>query len=390
MSGAVGPDAWRRGLVGWHAVFGTVAVLTAVLIAGDDGLGGRRFAALGLLVVLCAWYVLAGMRALDRDCFRSGLRYLVVAAPLTVAVFAFAPVGGLLLVVLYPHIWVLLPSGHAVVGSVAVVAAVSGVILGEVGLTAAGLLPAVAYAVVGLLVALGLGLWITRIIEQSQQRAELIAELAATRDELAKVSREAGVLAERARVARDIHDTLAQGFASVLLQLEAVAAELPDGPDAVRHHLAAAQRTTRANLAEARSLIAALSPPDLRAASLPEALERLVDRQELGVPVSFQVTGEPRALPANGEVVLFRAVQEGLANAGKHAGARRVEVEIGYRDCLVCLRIRDDGAGFDPDAPTGGFGLSGMRARVVELGGDMIVDSAPGAGTTLRVELRCP
>lgn len=386
MGGVLGQDAWRRGLAGWHAVFGTVVALTGVLVAGDDG--GARWVALGLLAVLCAWYAGAGVPALQRDSVRLGVRYLVVAAPLTVAVFALAPVGGLLLVVLYPHVWAMVPSRYAVVGSVVLVAAVSGVILGEVGLSAGGLVPAFAYAAAGLLVALGLGLWITRIIEQSRRRAELLAELESTRDQLATVSREAGVLAERTRVARDIHDTLAQGFASVLLQLEA--AELAGEPDAVRHHVAAAKRTTRANLAEARSMIAALAPPDLRAASLPDALRRLVDRQDFGAVVGFRVSGEPRALPANGEVVLFRAVQEALANAAKHACAGRVDVELGYPDGIVCVRITDDGTGFDPDVPSPGFGLAGMRARVADLGGVMSVDSAAGAGTTLRIELSCP
>jgi len=276
---------------------------------------------------------------------------------------------------------------------VVVIAAVSGVIFARADIAGGGLVPALAYAGAGLLVAMVMGLWITRIIEQSRRRADLIAELGATRDELAAVSREAGALAERARVARDIHDTLAQGFTSVLLQLEAAETELAGNPDATRRHLGAARRTSRASLAEARSLIGALTPPDLRAASLPEALGRLALRtgQEIGVDIALDVTGSPRAVPANHEVVLFRAAQEALANVGKHAAAQTVQIGLSYADESVRLRVRDDGAGFDP-AATNGFGLTGMRSRVAEVGGTMAVDSTPGHGATLRIELpgSCP
>jgi signal transduction histidine kinase len=391
--GAEGPDAWRRGLSGWHAVFAGLAVLTAVLITGDDVGGGQRWAAGVTLAVLCGWYSTVGLRALRGESARLGIGYLAVAAPLTVTLFALAGVGALLLVVLYPHIWRLLPVSRAIVGTVVVLAAVSGVIFARADFADGSLVPALVFAAVGLLIAMVLGLWITQIIEQSQRRAELIAELAATRDELAAVSREAGVLAERARMARDIHDTLAQGFTSVLLQLEAAEAELAGDPGAIRRHLGAAKRTTRANLDEARSLIGALTPPDLRAASLPEALGRLAHRagQEIGVDISLDVDGSPRTVPANHEVVLFRAAQEALANVGKHASARSVHIGLSYADASVSLRVRDDGAGFDP-AATRGFGLTGMRSRVAEVGGAMTVESTPGQGATLRIELpgSCP
>jgi signal transduction histidine kinase len=387
--GAESPDAWRRGLAGWHAVFGALVGLTAVLIAGDDEIGtGQRWLAWSALAVLCGWYSTVGLRALRRESAGLGIGYLAVAAPLTVAVFALTGLGALMLVVLYPHIWRLLPVSRAIVGTVVVIAAVSGVIFARADIAGDGLVPALVFAAVGLLIAMVLGLWITRIIEQSQRRAALIAELAATRDELAQVSREAGVLAERARMARDIHDTLAQGFTSVLLQLEATEAELAGDPDTIRRHLGAAKRTTRANLDEARSLIGALTPPDLRAASLPEALGRLAHRagQEIGVDVSLDVVGSPRAVPANHEVVLFRAAQEALANVGKHASATTIHIGLSYADSSVSLRVRDDGAGFDP-ATTQGFGLTGMRSRVAEVGGAMTVESTPGRGATLRIEL---
>ena len=121
-------------------------------------------------------------------------------------------------------------------------------------------------------------LWITRIIEQSHERRELIEQLEATRSELAAAEREGGRLAERQRLARDIHDTLAQGFVSIVLQLQAAEAELPDGAEEARGHLERARRTARDNLAEARRLVWDLRPEALAAAPLGEALGRLTGR----------------------------------------------------------------------------------------------------------------
>jgi len=261
---------------------------------------------------------------------------------------------------------------------------------------------------VSLVIALLLGLWIERIIGQSRRRAALLAELAATRAELAAVSREAGVLAERERLAREIHDTLAQGFTSVLLLLEAIGAELGADPEAARRHLDRARDTARENLAEARALVAALAPPDLTRTSLPEALRRLVERADTepgrlverahaepgltpapGLTATLSVTGTPRGLPAEHEVALLRAGQEALANVRRHAGASRVEVTLGYLEDRVSLRIRDDGRGFDPAIPVraDGYGLAGMPARASQIGGTLHVTAAPGTGVTVCMEI---
>jgi signal transduction histidine kinase len=228
------------------------------------------------------------------------------------------------------------------------------------------------------------GFWMFRIIGQSIDRRTVIAELEQTRQELAAVNHRAGVLAERERLAREIHDTLAQGFTSVVVLLELAESEVDTDPAAARQRLAIARETARQNLAEARALVAALTPVDLQTAPLPEAIGRLVDRfgAETGLPARLTVTGEPRALPANTEVVLLRAAQEALANVRKHAGAGQVEVTL---DGAV-LAVANDGAGFDPAAPTGGYGLAGMRRRVEEIGGTVSIASGP-AGT--RVEVRC-
>jgi len=228
------------------------------------------------------------------------------------------------------------------------------------------------------------GFWMYSIIGQSIDRRTVIDELERTRQELAAVSHRAGVLAERERLAREIHDTLAQGFTSVVVLLELAESEVDTDPVTARQRLATARRTARQNLAEARALVAALTPVDLQVSPLPEAIGRLVDRfgAETGLPAGVTVTGETPALSARTEVVLLRAAQEALANVRKHAGAGRVEVTLEG----AVLTVADDGAGFEPAAPTAGYGLAGLRRRVEEIGGTVSITSGP-AGTT--VEVRC-
>jgi signal transduction histidine kinase len=238
--------------------------------------------------------------------------------------------------------------------------------------------------------------WITRIIAQSVERRQLIEQLESTRSELAEAERASGRLAERQRLARDIHDTLAQGFVSIVLQLQAAEAELPEGATAARGHLERARRTARDNLAEARRLVWDLRPEALAAAPLAEALERLADRvaDETGLVATATVTGTPRPLSADTEVTLLRVTQEALANVTRHSGAGRVAVTLSYMDGEAALDVRDDGAGFAPTAdghgPNGGLGLRGMRERVEALGGRLAVESAPGRGTTIAVTVPVP
>lgn len=379
-----GVDEWRRTVRGWHVAFGTLAALTCVLILTNDEPGGvRRYAALGGLLALAGWYAAVGAPALAREQRGAGLRYVTGAVPLTVAVFALDPVGSIMLFMLYPHVWALLPMRRAVAATVVALVATAAVTTAQTGFS-----PEIAVMVlVGLVVALALGVWITRIIEQSRQRAQLVADLAATRAELAEVSRRAGAMAERERLAHDVHDTLAQGFTSVLLLLQA--AESAADLDTARHHVCRAQTTARENLAEARALIADLAPPALHGGSLPDALAQLVDRLsgDLGVRPSLAVRGDPRVLPAEHDVVLLRVAQEALANVRRHAGASRVDVSLCYDAASVVLRVADDGRGFDLSSATGGFGLSGMRARVEQVGGGFTVRSAPAAGTTVEARL---
>jgi signal transduction histidine kinase len=359
-----------------------LVVLTAALVIVSE----PGAVTLTLLAGLGAWYAIWGPRALRHSHARAGLVYLAVAAPLTVGLYAAAPVAALMLFVLYPQVWAMMPIRQAIGVTVGLVAATTAVAIVRSDFGATALAGWLIVAAVSLVVALLLGLWIGRIVAQSRRRAELLAELAATRATLEQVSHEAGVLAERERLAREIHDTLAQGFTSVLILLEATqAADL----ETVRRLVDRARETARENLAEARALVATLTPPDLSQTSLPEALRRLVDRATVqsGPQVELSVTGAPRGLPTEHETALLRTAQEALTNVRRHAGADRVSVSLGYGAGRVILRVSDDGCGFDPAVTAGGYGLEGMRARAAHIGGAVTVDAAPGLGVTVRLEV---
>src|SRR5215210_4668636 len=217
-------------------------------------------------------------------------------------------------------------------------------------------------------------------------------------EEARRAGRQAGVLRERQRMAHEIHDTLAQGFTSIVMNLEAAEGVIPSNLNRAQHHLDQARLTARESLTEARRLVWALRPEPLESASLPEALQRLVGRwsEESGISAGVTTTGTPCPLPSEVEAMLFRVSQEALNNARKHArGASRVALTLSYMGETVALDVRDDGAGFDParefgktrNRESGGFGLKGMRERVEGVGGILSVESAPGEGSTLTVEL---
>jgi signal transduction histidine kinase len=182
------------------------------------------------------------------------------------------------------------------------------------------------------------------------------------------------------------------------MNLEAAEGAMPPSIDRARHHLDQARLTARESLTEARRLVWALRPEALENASLPEALERLVERWrgESSIVASVATTGTPCPLPSEIEATLFRVAQEALSNVRKHApGANRVALTLSYMGDTVALDARDDGGGFDPDREaerkrdqnSGGFGLKGMRERVESVGGTLSVESVIGEGTTLAVKL---
>jgi signal transduction histidine kinase len=228
------------------------------------------------------------------------------------------------------------------------------------------------------------------IEDLTEANAKLEASLrenAGLHAQLLEQAREAGVLDERQRMAREIHDTLAQGLAGIITQLEAgLQASSADGHSS-RHTELAAQ-LARESLAEARRSVQALQPEPLERARLPEAISGVAEKWSAlsGVDARVTTTGDPRPMRPEIEVALLRTAQEALANVAKHAQARRVVITLSYMEDLVGLDVRDDGVGIT--APrNGGFGLTAMRQRVQGLAGTLEIESEPGGGTAISASI---
>lgn len=246
---------------------------------------------------------------------------------------------------------------------------------------------------VGAGVALLIGLGYQALAKEAQQREALVRELLATRGQLAAREHESGVLAERARLAREIHDTLAQGLSSIQMLLHA--AERADDARPGIEHIRLARETAAANLVEARRFIRELTPPQLDDQTLGGALRRLARTQwaTQGLDVQVRVS-DTVVLPMHLQTALLRITQGAIANVIQHAHAKTATVTIGIEDDHLHFTVEDDGAGFDAEIPAPGtaeksdsFGLRATAERVQQLGGRLEIDAAPGRGTTLTVDL---
>jgi signal transduction histidine kinase len=238
------------------------------------------------------------------------------------------------------------------------------------------------------LASLVLGIWISAIIEQSTRRRELIDQLEATQAQLAAAERREGMLEERQRLAREIHDTLAQGFTSIFLQLEAAEQALKSDPEKLLKHIDQARATAHFSLEQARRVVQDLRPDLLEKGSLSEAIIRTAAhwQEETTIPVNTLTTGNPVPLHANIEITLLRAVQEALTNIRKHAQATAVQLTLSYMDDLVILDVQDNGVGLEkavPSALSSGYGLHAMQERAEHCGGSVTIESDPAEGTTL-------
>jgi signal transduction histidine kinase len=373
----------------WDVYYAVVfAASLAIVQAGPLDRAGRIIAT-AALAAMVPWYIFLG-RPLTRQDKTTGPRATIYLAGLTVL---FAIVQSLA-----PNAWFLafglLPMCfHVTTARRAMVFVVTISVIGA-GLDAwhnpglPGALTALAILAFAVTFSYVYSRWMARVIDQSLERAELIRQLESTRAELAAAHHEAGALAERHRLAGEIHDTLAQGFTSIITLVQAAEASL-DATSPARRHLDLALATARENLAEARALVTALTPAALRAGGLADTVHRVTGATgaQAGIEAHAEVTGTARRLPTGTEVVLLRVCQEALANVRKHAAARRVSVRLCYADGAVRLTVADDGRGFDPGAADGGYGLNGMRERVRQVGGTVEVDSAPGRGTKVSAEV---
>jgi signal transduction histidine kinase len=377
----------------WHALFGSVVAIAGLFLVADGHPGG-----LALLAVLGVAYAAAfgwpATRRPDRwPACAAGLAYLAVAYAV-VAVLAWADPNTLvLLFVLFPQTFLAVELRPAIALSVVLSALYTLVLLARDGWSARALRVEGIGGVATAVFAIAIGAFITGLVRQNEQRRMLIADLTTAQSERDTAQRAADVAAERERLAREIHDTLAQGFTSIVMLGQAAQASLVgEDPAGVLHRLEQVELVARDGLAEARALVAAMQPAALDGQPLDRALSHLVERftAEAGVPARFEVTGESRGPhSASEDVVLLRVAQEALANVRRHAAASEVTVRLVVDPGATTLEVDDDGRGFDASRPSPGFGLAGMRARAEEVGGLVEVDSCAGR-TTVRVRLGTP
>jgi signal transduction histidine kinase len=380
---AAGPHAWENKR-GWELLLVLTVLVPVVYAAFTPRPVGEKALLITLLLAIIPVRFLIGRPMIARGSTWGGLLYLTLLVALFTPVVVLEPAATFALFGLCPQCFMALPKGNqAVYGVILLCLAPMARFLAE-GPTLDTAFNVLTVTTITVFFSSVFGVWMNRITAQSKERAELIDRLEASRAEVERLSAERGALAERERLAGEIHDTLAQGFTSIIMLIQAAQAQ----PDPTRH-LALAVETARENLAESRALVAALTPAPLDGSSLDEALGRIVGRlgEELGVFAEFEVTGVSWPLPPRVEVVLIRAAQEGLNNVRKHAAASRVSVTLEYGDDAVTLRVRDDGRGITPADMTKGYGLGAMRTRVEQAGGTLAVTGEPGAGTELVVHL---
>ncbi|WP_204016263.1 sensor histidine kinase [Sphaerimonospora thailandensis] len=385
---ASGSHAWQASR-GWEALF-AVALAVAIfsVILDSDVPAWARATTITLLLLCTIAYLLLGRPAIregdDDDSGRSLLYWALILLAFVPASVISQP-ASFTLFALCPQAFMMLRLRTAVIAVLLLNFApgVQFAVRGETSVTELAIF--VVTAAIGATFALIFGPWIVRIIKQSAERAHLIEELRASRIEVARLSAERGALAERARLAGEIHDTLAQGFTSIIMLIQAAEAQADPS-----RHLALAVRTARENLAEARALIAELAPVPLDGSSLEEALRRVTGRlgEELGINTSFTVEGASVPLSPSTEVVFIRAAQEGLANVRKHATASSVAVSLRYGEAGATLTVHDNGVGFHAGDDAQGFGLRSMRTRVEQEGGTFAIESSPGRGAVLTVTMR--
>ncbi|MFB2555756.1 sensor histidine kinase [Herbiconiux liangxiaofengii] len=245
---------------------------------------------------------------------------------------------------------------------------------------------------VGAGVALLIGLGYQALAREAEQREALMQTLLLTQSRLAATEHESGVLAERARLAREIHDTLAQGLSSIQMLLHAAERADPERPGV--EHIRLARETAAANLADARRFIRELTPPDLDDRGLGGALRQLAAEQWAAQNLRVEVrVSDTLDLPMPVQTALLRIAQGAIANVIQHADASGATITLTTDPAGLRFTVADDGRGFDPREASGprstsdSFGLRATRERVDQLGGTLTVESSPGHGTSLVVDL---
>ncbi|WP_443072277.1 sensor histidine kinase [Streptomyces sp. NBC_01485] len=387
MTALVGPlagpsaDPFRAtSLRRWNAVCWVLFAAMAVGIAVMGRPGGGMYKALGLLGCVVLSYALVD-RFPDNPVVRPHGYLTVLVLALGGLAYLRTSYAALFMVTL-PHYWMFGRTPRISMWFLGL--ATASTLLGSwllQGWTAEFLGETAVSTLIVVAVGVLIGLWAHSVVEQSAERARLIDELEQTQAQLSEAHQRQGAADERERLAREIHDTLAQGFASIVVLAEAARAGIAADPARSAQQLRSIESTARENLTEARELVGSGGRPGgLAAGSVAVTLRRILDRfvEDTGLTVDADLTDLD--CDQQTRIALLRCTQESLANVRKHARASTVGVVLARRPYAVELEITDDGAGFAVEESTG-FGLDGMRKRVAELGGRLTVTSSVGDGT---------
>ncbi|WP_329619584.1 sensor histidine kinase [Streptomyces sp. NBC_01255] len=354
----------------WYtAAWLLLGLIPSVIAVGNDS-GPGKWASLALVGLALAYT--AVHRARDHQPVYLG----VLAAGLGVMA-AFPGGGAALLIVALPQFWFQTLGRRAAVlfsGGAAAATAAGSLLRDSPGNAVA--------ALTGYGISVLAGILLHRLIADSEARATaLAAELSLTQEQLADAHRRQGAADERERMAREIHDTLAQGFASIIVLAEAARAGLDGDPERTAQQLRSIEQTARENFAEARVLVGSAPHSGLSPGSVVPTLRRTLERfaQDTGVTVEAELP-EDVDCDQQTRIALLRCTQESLANVRKHADASTVGVVLAQYPHAIELEITDDGRGFVVEESRG-FGLDGMRKRLAELDGELTVTSSVGDGT---------
>jgi len=377
-----------RKLLWWHvAIVGTIVVLTMLMVIERAPTARFVGAVCAMLVLLAGWLVFGRYTRDDRRASFALTSIVIVSAGVGVAFF---PTIAIIQTIAFPLVWFYCGGlRKSVIATALLVAAVAAGFLIDGGLGQANVEQTAITESISFGLSLALGLWFNRVYDMVDERQALIDQLETTREQVAALSQDAGAAIERERLAREIHDTIAQDLTGLVLTAQRGLRELQAGDTAAAEkQLTILEENARNALTETRALVASGAAVGVDGGSLATSLRRLAERFERETGIAVTVTADdPAELDRDAQVVLLRCAQEALANIRKHSTADAAGLSLVARDGQISLHITDDGAGFDPSIPSTGFGLTGLRERLALVRGTLDVVAGPGSGTTLIATL---
>lgn len=380
------PEAWEQWDWVWHFSTYSFLILNIIFVYSSE----PRISNFLFFLILCAlfglWYIpfinVATLRIWDNP--KRGVLYLTLGWIIWGGLISLATDSLLLIGIFFPLIFSRFPIRWAI--GITIFQTLGLYILYIMLYPTENWFTILMIILGMLIISTIIGAFITSIIKQSADRQRLIDDLTQSRANLMKVEREAGRLTERQRIARDIHDSLAQHFTSIIMHLTATK---HSNLETVQSAIQQAENAAREGLNEIRRIVWDMQPEQFEKASLVEAVEELVARwsAENNIQVKMKVTGTAHNLPPSAETALLRISQEAMHNIKKHAQAKHVNITFSFMEDIFVMDIADDGLGFEPSKIKNGFGMKTMRERAEELGGTLTIESEQGTGTAIAVSI---